>query len=141
MEASPNNKTEVMVPAYIDEVWIENFNRQYKSGLIVTLESEDWLVQPRGVIGSAYYKLVDEQGPAGSWSQRIEGTLWDVSITDTPQYVDTTVAPVIALMDAISIGHDGKETKLNTSDSDYGLILVRLDRLNGSILIEPGQDT
>lgn len=128
------------VPTYIDETWIEIFNRKYaqegeEHRFTATVNVEDWLVQTEEDPGSAYFQLEDQSGAVQrGWKRTIKGNILSAGITDVPQYDNTSTAPVLALTEARLISHTGREIDIDTK----GLVLVRLDRLTGgSIEIEP----
>jgi hypothetical protein len=134
MEKLPTgHEEEVIIPPCIDDIWIEDFNSQYArilTGLRYTahLEAENWSVQPAHEVGSSYNHLDDELGPHGNY-RKIHGAVWDASITPRPQFINTANSPVFALLQAKLVMPDGTENLINENDSDYGLVLVRLDHV------------
>lgn len=129
---------EISIPTYIHEHWLQYFNERYgmqddQPRFAVTLEAEDWLVQRAGEISSAYYELHDALGPHGNY-RIIRGAIWNAGITPTPQYVNTSNSPVLALQDAKMVMPNGSENLINENSPDYGLVLVRLDRVKEGLI-------
>lgn len=105
----------------------------------VTLRAEDWLVQPLDRISSADYQLQDLLGPHGNY-RTIRGVIWHASEAFTPQYVDKTEAPVVALLNTRTINEGGSEELIalpedskvdpRSLNPEERLVLVRLDRVS-----------
>lgn len=127
----------VTVPPEISEDWLEDLTEEFgHEEYEVMLEAWDWLVQRnegQGLpISSADYALEDLPGPLGA--RRISGRLLDSGLAPTPQYLDGTVSPVMALLDAKLVR--GKKTT-PIPDQPGHLVLVRLDRLASSLILTP----
>ena len=94
--------TELNIPTYIDETWINIFNHKYgqtdgQERFGVTLETEDWLVQTETDPSSAYFKLEDRQNLSHGWKRILNGRIWNAGITSTPQYANSINSPVLGL--------------------------------------------
>jgi hypothetical protein len=126
---------EVILPEDIDEAWLAEFNAQYADkDYTATVTTEDWLTQPEGAIGSAYYDLDDAMGADGWW-QTISGKVFKAAHTNVPHYQDTGFANVLALSEASILSPDGSARPL----AEGRLVLVRLDRLRNNPTISPAE--
>jgi hypothetical protein len=134
-ETTGRGVTEVIVPDDIDQAWLDEFNEQYANkDFTATVIVEDWLEQPEGEMGSAYFSLDDRMSSDGWW-QNISGKVYNAGYTNVPHYEDTGFANVLALTDANLLQHDGTPRPL----AEGRLVLVRLDKLKSNPLITNGQ--
>jgi hypothetical protein len=131
-----NSGAEVPAPNEADMEWISRFNEQYANkGFTATVTVQDWLEQPVGEIGSAYYELKDAMSGDGWW-QTISGKVYNAGYTNIPHYHDTGFANVLALTDASLQQPDGSSHLL----AEGRLVLVRLDRLKAGVSLTPPQE-
>jgi len=134
-EIAGNSAAEIPTPNGADLEWLNRFNEQYANkGFTATVTVQDWLEQPKGEIGSAYYELKDAMGGNGWW-QTISGKVYNAGYTNIPHYHDTGFANVLALTDASLRQPDGSLRLL----AEGRLVLVRLDRLKAGISLTARQ--